>query len=185
MKAWLLLKNLIFTAVVPGFVVGWVPFQWFARYAQWPAHWAPRQWLAAIIFVLGAVVFLHCQWLFFSRGQGTPAPIDPPKKFVRRGLYKWVRNPMYLGVLAMVGSEALFLRSFDVLIYFICLTCAVHLFVVLYEENSLRFRFGAMYEDYKRDVSRWLPRRPRPLPQTVAPFEVAKGKERGAKNSTR
>ena len=175
-KAWLLMKNLIFTALVPGFVVGWVPLRGFARNAQWPVQWAPRQWVAAMVFLFGAVVFLHCQWLFFSRGQGTPAPIDPPKKFVRRGLYKWVRNPMYLAVLAMVGSEALFLRSFDVLIYFICLTCAIHLFVVLYEENSLRYRFGAMYEDYKRDVSRWLPRRPRPVLQTVAPFEVRGGK---------
>ncbi len=176
MKAWLLLKNLIFTALVPGFVVGWVPLRWFARNAHWPEHWVPRHYVAAIVFVAGALAFLHSQWFFFSRGQGTPAPFDPPKKFVRRGLYKWVRNPMYLGVLAMVASEALFLRSVDVLIYFICLACVVHIFVVLYEENALRRQFGAMYEDYKRDVSRWLPRQPKPMLQTVAPFEVKGGK---------
>lgn len=174
MKAWLLLKNLLFTLLVPGFVVGWVPLRWFARYAHWPEQLTARHAAAGVVFAAGVAVFLHCQWLFFTRGQGTPAPMDPPKKFVRRGLYKWVRNPMYLGVLGMVAAEGIFLRSFDLLIYFICLACVIHLFVVLYEENSLRFRFGAMYEDYKRDVSRWLPRKPKPLLQTVAPFDQRK-----------
>ncbi len=175
-KLWLLLKNLLFTVAVPGFVVGWVPLRWFARSAQWPQHLVARQWAAVAVFVLGAAIFLHCQWLFFSRGQGTPAPIDPPRRFVRRGLYKWVRNPMYLGVLGMVGAETVFLRSSDILIYLICLACVIHLFVVLYEENALRRQFGAMYEDYRTAVPRWLPRRPKPAVQTVAPFEPRSGK---------
>jgi protein-S-isoprenylcysteine O-methyltransferase Ste14 len=169
---WLLIKNLLFTLLVPGVVVGWVPFHWFERHAAWAEAWAWPQWVGAGLFVLGLALFLPCQWLFFSRGQGTPAPFDPPKKFVRRGLYKWVRNPMYLAVLALVAGEAVFLKSWHIGVYWICLACVLHLFVVLYEENSLRFRFGAMYEDYKRDVPRWFPRRPRPSLQTVAPFEA-------------
>lgn len=170
-QPWLLLKNLVFTILVPGFVVGWAPLHWFERHPRWPAVWGWTHGVAVVIFGLGLVAFLYCQALFIIRGQGTPAPFDPPRKFVRRGLYKWVRNPMYLAVLAMVGAEGLFLRSWHIAVYFTCLACAVHLMVVLYEENALRFKFGAMYEDYRRDVPRWFPRRPKPTLMTVPPFE--------------
>jgi protein-S-isoprenylcysteine O-methyltransferase Ste14 len=171
MKAlWLFLKNLLFTLLVPGFVVGWVPLHWFERHPTWPATWAWPQFVGAGLFSLGVVVFLHCQWLFAVRGQGTPAPIDPPRKFVRRGLYKWVRNPMYLAVFALVGSEAVFLQSGHIAVYLVLLMCLIHVVVLLYEENVLRRNFGAVYEDYRRDVPRWLPRKPRPSLETVAPF---------------
>ena len=171
--AWLLFKNLLFTLLVPGFVIGWAPLHWFERHARWPEAWHWSQWVAVLVFILGATAFLHSQTWFIIRGQGTPAPFDPPKKFVRRGPYKWVRNPMYLAVLAMVGAEALFFRSGHIAVYFICLACVIHLTVVLYEENALRFKFGAVYEDYRRDVSRWLPRKPKPMLLTVAPFDGA------------
>jgi protein-S-isoprenylcysteine O-methyltransferase Ste14 len=171
---WLAIKNLLFTALVPGVVIGWVPFRWFERFPRWPERWLWPQWTAVALFVAGAGALLAAQWYFAVRGQGTPAPFDPPKRFIRRGPYKWVRNPMYLGVLAMVGAEALFFRSGHIGVYFVCLLCLIHLLVVLYEENAMRFKFGAMYEDYKRDVPRWLPRKPRPMLQTVAPFEVRK-----------
>jgi protein-S-isoprenylcysteine O-methyltransferase Ste14 len=170
--AWLLLKNLLFTILVPGFVAGWVPLRWFERRPEWPEAWQWHHTAGLVVFAAGAIVYLHCLWLFVVRGQGTPAPFDPPRRLVWRGLYKWVRNPMYLGVIALVGGEALFLRSNHILVYVVCFTCAVHIFVVAYEENTLRRQFGAMYEDYKRNVPRWLPRKPRPQLQTVAPFEV-------------
>ncbi len=169
---WLLFKNLLFTFLVPGFVAGWVPLGWFERRAHWPAAWSWRHSAGTGLFVLGSMIYLHCLWLFALRGHGTPAPFDPPRKLVWRGLYKWVRNPMYLGILALVAGEALFLRSGHILVYLICLACAVQLFVLGYEENALRMKFGAMYEDYKRAVPRWLPRKPRPQLQTVAPFDV-------------
>jgi protein-S-isoprenylcysteine O-methyltransferase Ste14 len=176
---WLFLKNLLFTLLVPGFVVGWVPLRWFERYPHWPApaDWAWPQFAAVILGAIAAGVFLHCQWLFAVRGQGTPAPIDPPKKFVRRGLYKWVRNPMYLAVFTLVGAEALFLQSGHIGVYFVLLVCLIHVWVLLYEEEVLRRNFGAMYEDYRREVPRWLPRKPRPPLQTVPPFPID-GKER-------
>ncbi|SDR94350.1 isoprenylcysteine carboxylmethyltransferase family protein [Opitutus sp. GAS368] len=177
MKAFtLLIKNLAFTILVPGFIVGWVPLNLFERHPQWPAVWAWQQYTGAALFGLGALVFLHCQWLFAVKGQGTPAPIDPPKKFVRRGLYKWVRNPMYLAVFSLVGAEALFLRSGHIAVYFVLLVCIIHVWVLAYEETVLRRNFGAIYEDYKRDVPRWLPRKPKPPLQTVAPFPVESAK---------
>ena len=77
---------------------------------------------------------------------------------------------MYLGILALVAGEALFLRSNHILVYLIGLASALQLFVVGYEEIALRRKFGAMYEDYKRAVPRWLPRKPRPQMHTIAPF---------------
>lgn len=167
---WLFLKNLLFTVLVPGFVVGWVPLRWFERHPRWPEFWAWPQFAGAGLFALGAAALLHCQWLFAVRGRGTPAPIDPPKKLVHRGLYKWVRNPMYLAVFALVAGEAVFLPSWHIAVYLVCLVCAIHVFVLVYEEEVLRRSFGARYEDYRREVPRWLPRRPRPPLQTVPPF---------------
>lgn len=170
--AWLLFKNLAFTLLVPGFVVGWVPLRWFERRAHWPEVWVWQHTAGAALFALGVAVYLHCVWLFATRGQGTPAPFDPPRRLVWRGLYKWVRNPMYLGILALVAGETVFFRSGHILVYLVCLTCAVHVFVLLYEEGALRRQFGAMYEDYRRDVPRWLPRKPKPALQTAAPFDA-------------
>lgn len=173
---WLLIKNLLFTVCVPGFVVGWVPLHWFERYARWPEVWSWPHWLGAGLFGLGVAFFLWCQGLFMVWGRGTPAPIDPPRKVMRRGPYKWVRNPMYLAVLTIVAAEAVFLQSWHIVVYWVCLACMVHLFVVLYEESALRMRFGAIYEDYRRDVPRWMPRKPRPPLATVDPFETKGGK---------
>lgn len=167
---WLYLKNLLFTLLVPGFVVGWVPLRWFERHPAWPEAWRWPQYTAVVLSGLAAAAFLSCQWLFAVRGQGTPAPIDPPKKFVRRGLYKWVRNPMYLAVFTLVGSEALFLPSWHIAVYLVLLVCLIHIWVLLYEEEALRRNFGAMYEDYRREVPRWLPRKPKPPLLTVPPF---------------
>lgn len=171
MKAlWLLFKNLLFTLLVPGLVVGWMPLRWFERRAEWPAEWSWHHFAGAALFAVGAAGYLHSTWLFATRGQGTPAPFDPPRKLVWRGLYKWVRNPMYLGLFALVAGEMVFFRSKHILVYFICMVCAVQLFVLGYEERALRHQFGAIYEDYKRAVPRWFPRKPRPQLETVAPF---------------
>jgi protein-S-isoprenylcysteine O-methyltransferase Ste14 len=169
---WLLVKNLLFTLLVPGFVVGWVPLRLFERRARWPEAWGWQQYAGVALFAIGLLVFLHCQWLFAARGQGTPAPFDPPKKFVRRGLYQWVRNPMYLAVFLLVGAEALFLPSWHIAVYLVLLACLLHVLVLLVEEEGLRRNFGAMYEDYRREVPRWLPRKPRPPLQTVPPFSA-------------
>jgi len=79
---------------------------------------------------------------------------------------------MYLGMLALVAGEAVFFRSGHILVYLVCLLCVLQLVVVGYEEDALRTKFGAVYEDYKRAVPRWLPCKPKPVLQTVAPFET-------------
>lgn len=169
---WPLFKALLHTLVVTGLLVGWAPLRWFERRPRWPEVWQWPQWAGAVLALLGAVVYLHSVWVFAVRGQGTPAFFDPPRKFTRRGPYKWVRNPMYLGLFAIVAGEGVFLRSWHIGVYWVFLVCSLHLLVLLYEESALRFRFGAIYEDYKRDVPRWLPRKPKPMLETVAPFEV-------------
>lgn len=169
---WLLLKNLLYVLVVPGVVAGWLPLRVFERRAQWPVDWSWPHWTGAALALLGAGIFLHGVWVFAVRGQGTPAFFDPPRKLTKRGPFKWVRNPMYLALFALVAGEALFFRSWHVGVYFVCLVCALHLLVVLHEERELRFRHGAVYEDYKREVPRWLPRKPRPIVETAAPFDL-------------
>ncbi len=166
----LFLKTLFFTLLMSGFVAGWVPLHWFEQQPRWPEIWRWHHYAAALLFALSAIVYLHCVWLFAVKGRGTPAPIDPPKRLVQRGIYGWVRNPMDLSLLTLVGSEALFFWSIHISLYFLCLVCAVHLLVVLYEESALSYQFGALYEDYKRAAPRWLPRKPRPALETIAPF---------------
>ncbi len=169
---WLFLKNLLFTVVVPGFVAGWVPLVFLLRRAAVPAVWAPAHFLALLLLVTGGALYLTCVWYFGVKGRGTPAPIDPPKKLVMRGPYRWVRNPMYLAVLLFVLGEAVFCWSLTLVLYFVFLASAFQLFVVLVEENGLRHRFGAVYSDYCNVTNRWLPRPPRPTLVTVPPFPV-------------
>jgi protein-S-isoprenylcysteine O-methyltransferase Ste14 len=167
---WLLLKNLLYVLVVPGVVAGWLPLRLFERRPHWPATWGWAEWTGTGLALAGTAVFLHSVWVLAQRGQGTPAFFDPPRKFTKRGPYRWVRNPMYLALFALVAGEALFFRSWHIAVYWVCLVCVLHLLVVLHEERELRFRHGAVYEDYKREVPRWLPRKPRPVLQTMPPF---------------
>jgi protein-S-isoprenylcysteine O-methyltransferase Ste14 len=104
---------------------------------------------------LGAAFYCWCAWEFASAGRGTPAPIDPPKLLVARGLYRVVRNPMYVGVLLVLLGESLVFGSWDLLRYAVLVWLCFHLFVVLYEEPALRRKFGASYEDYCQRVWRW------------------------------
>jgi protein-S-isoprenylcysteine O-methyltransferase Ste14 len=94
------------------------------------------------------------------KGLGTPAPIDAPKHLVVNGLYRFVRNPMYVGVFCVIVSRAIFCRSLPILFYLILFMVCANLFVQLYEEPHLRSVFGEQYIDYCHRVSRWLPRAP-------------------------
>ncbi|MFI5335530.1 MAG: methyltransferase family protein [Opitutales bacterium] len=103
----LFLKNLLFTLVVPGFVALWVPLSFFERHPEWPAGaWQWHHWLGSFFLAVGTTIYGHCLWLFATYGRGTPAPIDPPQKLVQRGLYRCVRNPMYLGGACLSGRRS-------------------------------------------------------------------------------
>jgi len=171
---WLLLKNLLFTALVPGFLVGWVPWVYLLHRAPLPAAWTLGHYAALPLLLTGGVLYFACLWQFVTKGRGTPAPFDPPQKLVRRGPYRWVRNPIYLSLLLLVLGEVVFFRHIALLLYLVFLASAFQLFVEMFEEPSLRRQFGAMYSDYCGTVRRWWPRRPRPTLQTVAPFPPAR-----------
>ena len=150
----LLLKNLLFTLVVPGTVGVYVPL-FLAR--DRPAAAGLMFLFALVLLALGSVIYAWCVWDFAVFGRGTPAPIDAPKKLVVRGLYRYTRNPIYLGVLTvLLGWVVMFQGA--LLIYTFCVGICFHLFVVFYEERGLERQFGAEYHDYCERVGRWLPR---------------------------
>jgi len=124
-----------------------------ARSARW-------RWIAALPSVLGFAVALRCVWDFGRTGRGTPAPIAPPKKLVVVGFYRYVRNPMYVGFcVGWVGLWVVFGRAnWYAIAVAAAVALGVALFVRLYEEPTLRRMFGAEYEEYCRNVRRWLPR---------------------------
>lgn len=139
---------------------------WFWLLPQWlgfrvdlagKAHW---RWVAALPSVLGFAVALRCVWDFGWTGRGTPAPVAPPKHLVVVGFYRYVRNPMYLGLAAgWIGLWVVFGHASAVAIAVVVVVgLCVHLFVVFYEEPTLRRKFGADYEQYRRNVNRWWPR---------------------------
>jgi len=151
----LLLKNLLFTCVVPGTVAGFVP--WLLVRSQTPGSGSAR--LAAwVLYAVGLAIYAWCVWDFATFGRGTPAPIDAPKRLVVRGLYHWTRNPMYVGVLSVILAWATRFGSTGVLAYAAGVFACFHTFVVVYEEPHLAGEFGAEYERYRREVGRWLPR---------------------------
>ncbi len=145
--------------VGPGPVVGLVPYALSGWRLQAPLFdGTASRWLGAALLGLGVPLLGDALVRFVRQGRGTPAPVAPPARLVATGPYRYVRNPMYLGVVAMILGQALLLGSRAVLVYGGCAALAFHLFVVLYEEPNLARRFGAEYTAYCRQVRRWLPR---------------------------
>ncbi|MGH7753585.1 MAG: methyltransferase family protein [Gemmatimonadales bacterium] len=136
---------------VPGTLAGW---QFQPPFLGWP--WV--RWLGAATMALGAPLCADAITRFVARGHGTPAPFAPPRHLVISGFYRHVRNPMYLGAGAVLLGEALLLGSHDILLYLAALAVVIHLFVMLYEEPTLRRKFGDEYRRYCAEVPRWLPR---------------------------
>lgn len=148
-------KTLLFTILVPGTVVGLVPNWIRAATGATPAQ-PLLQAFALLPALAGLAIYLWCA-LDFARAAGTPAPIDPPRELVARGLYRYSRNPMYVGVLSMVAAQALGFASPATLLYAALLSLAFHGFVVLYEEPTLARKFGGAYQRYRASVPRWIP----------------------------
>lgn len=156
------LRTLLFTVVVPGTVAVYVPW-WIlgSRGGLQQARLGLVGLAGLALLTAGVATYLRCAWDFTFAGRGTPAPIDPPRELVVRGPYRYTRNPMYVGVTAALVGEALLFRSGALGIYALGAFGAFHLFIRLYEEPTLRRRFGDAYERYCAEVPRWPGRRPR------------------------
>jgi protein-S-isoprenylcysteine O-methyltransferase Ste14 len=150
-----IVKTLIFTIVVPGTVGVYIPY-WLR--GPGPHAISALGLLGIAPAVAGIAVYLWCAWDFAAFGRGTPLPLDPPKPLVARGLYRFVRNPMYVGVLLVIFGQALWFGSAATLWYALAIALMFHLFVVFYEEPALRRKFGESYAQYRRTVPRWMPK---------------------------
>ncbi len=117
--------------------------------------------LGVIVLAAGSVLVLETTARFAFQGRGTPAPWAPPERFVERGSYRFVRSPMYLGVLLLVVGQGLLLGREILFAWAVAAWLIFTSFLVFYEEPGLRRRFGAEYDDYRRRVRRWIPTRPR------------------------
>jgi protein-S-isoprenylcysteine O-methyltransferase Ste14 len=157
----LVVRNVVFTIVVPGLGGVWAPLSIAARAGH---GLTPVAWEAMPVIAAGAGLYVWCVWNFAAVGDGTPGLWDAPTRVVATGPYRWVRNPIYIAALLVVLGEAWLLRSLSVLAYAGAMAAFCHLFVTGYEERRLGRRFGRAYREYRRTVPRWIPRPPRPAP---------------------
>jgi protein-S-isoprenylcysteine O-methyltransferase Ste14 len=153
-----ILKTLLFTLVAPGTVIVYVPYRIATPIP--PLSWSAQSVVAALIIVLGGAGYCSTAFRFAIVGLGTPAPIAPTKTLVATGLHCYVRNPMYISVLLVVVGESILYDSWPVARYALFLWLAFHLFVLVYEESTLRRQFGDSYVEYCARTRRWLPRFP-------------------------
>ena len=148
------LRALLAFLVLPGMVAGVVP-----RILVSEDRWRVEgRWSGVFVLGAGLYVLLWCVRDFYVAGKGTIAPWDPPTAMVRCGLYRFMRNPMYLGVLTIVGGWSVLAGSPVLAVYAVALALMFHLRVLFYEEPWLRRTFPAEWAAYAADVPRWLPR---------------------------
>jgi len=151
------LKSLFFLILVPGLLIGVFPYMISTTDTELISL-GVLSYLALPFLLLGWVAMLWCFWNFTVNGRGTPAPIDPPKELVAVGLYRFVRNPMYVAGLVTLLGWILYSPSFSLILAFFLFLLATHLFVTLYEEPTLKKKFGAAYEEYLKQVPSWMPK---------------------------
>jgi protein-S-isoprenylcysteine O-methyltransferase Ste14 len=153
-----LIGSVVFLFVAPGTVAGLVPWiitRWRLSAATEAAFLRP---LGLTLIALGALALVEAFARFALEGLGTPAPIYPTDRLIVRGTYRFVRNPMYLAVEALILGQAALFNAFDLIIYAAMIAVAFHLFVVLVEEPTLRRNFPGDYRRYSANVHRWVPR---------------------------
>jgi protein-S-isoprenylcysteine O-methyltransferase Ste14 len=150
----------LFFLAAPGVVAGFVPWLLTGWEVEEPvSYWAPFRVIGALLVVAGIAVLVHAFARFVLEGRGTPAPVAPTEHLVVGGLYRHVRNPMYLAVLAIIVGQALVLGQLELLWYAAIIGAAFAAFVYGYEQPALSRQFGAEYDAYRRAVPAWWPRR--------------------------
>lgn len=155
----LTLRSLLWTILFPGVVAGYVPWRYFGVGDVRLDFQNAGHLLGVLLIAAGALLLAACIFEFARSGRGTLSPVDPPRHLVVRGLYRYVRNPMYLSVTTVILGETLLTRSAPLAAYWATWFALVNLFVIGFEEPTLRRQFGASYEAYTRQVGRWIPRR--------------------------
>lgn len=153
----LLIRNLFFTILQPGVVVGLMPYL-ILRYTGReivPAAWEANHFIGAGLIVVGSIIAGACILRFATEGKGTLSPIDPTKKLVIRGLSKYSRNPMYVGGMLIMIGETLFYWSLALAIYSAVVFIGFNLFIILHEEPRCRRDFREEYKEYCQRVGRW------------------------------
>ena len=164
----------VFFLVAPGTVVGLIPWLLTGWQVREPLpYWAPMRVLGVILLAAGLFALVQAFVRFVVEGLGTPAPIAAPERLVVGGLYRHVRNPMYVAILAAIVGQALLLGQLGLLLYPAAFWLMAAAFVRFYEEPALTRRFGADYEAYRRAVPAWWPR--------LRPWEPGESDEGGAR----
>jgi len=158
-KPFAIVGSAVFLVIAPGFVAGLVPW--------WISHWrldAPFlgmplfRLVGCILIALGAIGLLDSFGRFALQGLGTPAPVFPTRHLVVTGLYRYVRNPMYVAVVSTILGQSLVLGNAALLEYGAVVWLLFHLFVLIYEEPTLKATFGSEYKSFCAAVPRWIPR---------------------------
>jgi protein-S-isoprenylcysteine O-methyltransferase Ste14 len=151
------IKTILFFLLVPVLCLGVVPALILRTNGPLldPGPW---RWAAVPLWLVGWVVLIWCCWNFTVQGGGTPNPLDPPRELVVAGLYRYVRNPIYIAATAILVGWALWSPSLPILLMPVICFAASILFVLFYEEPLLRKKFGSAYEQYCKSVPRWIPK---------------------------
>ncbi|HEV3042047.1 MAG TPA: isoprenylcysteine carboxylmethyltransferase family protein [Candidatus Angelobacter sp.] len=149
----------LFLVIAPGTVMILVPW-WISRWHIEPPLLGLSLFrvIGVIMMVAGLPVLLDSFARFALQGLGTPAPVAPPAHLVVTGLYRYVRNPMYVSGVLIIAGQGLFFGNLGVLTYVLVVWLIFHLFVLFYEEPVLRGKFGAEYDEFRANVRRWVPR---------------------------
>ena len=154
-----ILGSVLFFVLAPGTVAGLVPW-WISRWRLENSSigWLLPRVIGGMLAAAGIFALLDSFARFAIKGLGTPAPVFPTRHLVVTGLYRYVRNPMYVAVVAVIVGQGLILANLRVLAYGVSVGLCFHLFVIAYEEPTPRATFGAEYAAFCQGVSRWLPR---------------------------
>ena len=149
-------RTLWYSLIVPGVVTILVPVVLYQLDPD-PSPWAVMswRWLGLVPLGLGYALYAWCAFEFATRGRGTPSPFDPPQQLVTNGAYRWTRNPIYVGMVAILLGEQLLFPTWYGIKYFAGALVVMHLIVVWWEEPALRRRYGDAYESYCARVGRW------------------------------
>ena len=159
LRARAILGSVLFLFVAPGTVVGLVPW-WISKWKVLPTPpgFLVVQLIGILMLAVSVLILLEAFARFALQGIGTPAPVSPTRHLVVTGFYRFVRNPMYVAVVAAILGQSMILANLMLVLYAAVVWIVTNLFVVIYEEPTLRRKFGNEYADFRANVPRWIPR---------------------------